>query len=234
MIAYDTCLEMQLGGSVVALVPDLPGCFAVGADEAQALARLRMAVPDYFHWLSMQDADTPTMSGEVEPIVRERFTVTQHGLHQVRAFFAADAQPVEDDDLDWGLALMSYAHQDLARVVQPLNDAALDWTPGPPQRSIRQIVEHVAQTEAWLSTRLDNQPHVRLVEQLPGSLLDRCNAAHEHTMWRLSRATPDKRAVITEHNGERWSMRKIIRRSITHERMHTEEIAILLGRRTAG
>ncbi len=231
MISYETCLETGTDGSVQAIIPELPGCFATGTDEAQALARLRMAVPDYFRWLSLRDTETPTMSGEVGLAVRERFTVGQHGLHAVRAFFVADAQPISDDELDWGLALMSYAHQDLVRIAQPLEAAALDWSPAPNQRTIRQIVDHVAQTEAWLSTRLDAQPQVVLTDQLPGDLLERCTAAHEHTMLWLSSAAPELRSAISGHNGERWSMRKIIRRSVAHEREHTEEIAIVLGHR---
>jgi hypothetical protein len=160
--------------------------------------------------------------------------VTEYGLHQVRAFFTPDARPIADEDLDWGLALMSYAHTDLMRLAQSLDDAALDWQPDPQTRSVRQMIDHLAQMEVWLATRLDPLQQVPVITELPAPSVERYNQIHEQAMLRLSDAPPEQRSLIIESNTERWSMRKILRRSITHEREHTEHIAILLQRRTAG
>lgn len=234
LVTYSTYLELHPQHGALALVLDLPGCYAGGATEAAALNGLRVAVPDYFHWLSMQDTETPTMSGEVELRVAERVTTSTVGLHEVRAFFGPDAAPLADEDLDWGLALMSYAHMDLLTTVQSLHDDALTWEPGDGQRTIAQSLDHLAQQEMWLATRLDEAPQVPLVTDLAGTPLERYDKIHEQAMVRLSSAAPEWRSVIREHNGERWSMRKIIRRSILHERQHTERIAILLAQRSAG
>lgn len=233
LATYETYLEAWPAGEVVALVLDLPGCFATGADETAALNGLRVAVPDYYHWLSMQDAETPTMSGEVELRVVERVAISHHGLAEVRAFFAPDAVPLSDEDLDWGLALMSYAHTDLLATLQRASEPALTWEPAPGQRSILDLVDHLAQREMWLATRLDEDPQVPLVTDLPGAPLERYDKIHERAMLRLSGAAPEWRSLIREHTGERWSMRKMIRRSILHERQHTEHIAILLARQSA-
>lgn len=231
MASYDTYLEVFPDGTVLAQVLDLPGCYATGANEAEALNNMRVAVPDYYRWLSMQDADTPTVSGEVELTVRERVEVTMQGLHEVRAFFTPDAVPLSDDDLEWDLALMSYAHMDLHRFLAGLDDDALAWTPTPEQWSARQIVDHLAQMEVWLATRLDAQPQVPVVTELPGAPLDRYDTIHERAMRRYSGTTPEQRAAETEHTGERWSLRKMLRRSILHERQHTEQISLLLAQR---
>ena len=229
MMSYDTYLEMFPDGTVLAQVLDLPGCFAKGQSEAVVAIRLQMAVPDYYRWLSMQDADTPTMSGEVELIVRERVPVTMHGLHEVRAFFAPDAEPLSEDDLGWGLALMSYAHIDLMHYAATLDAATLDWQSTPDMWSIRQIVDHLAQMETWLATRLDEQPQVPIIAELPGDTLQRYDKIHERAMQRYSSAAPEQRTLITEYNTERWSMRKMLRRSILHEREHTEQVALILA-----
>ncbi len=231
MMTYDTYLEVFPDGRVLAQVLELPGCFAYGASEAEALSNLRVAVPDYFRWLSMQDADTPTMSGEVELVVRERVEVTMHGLHEVRAFFAPDAEPLTDDDLGWGLALMGYSHDDLRRYAGNLDDAALDFQPDPSSWSPRQIIDHLAQMEIWIATRLDAHPHVPVVTEIAGPPFARYDRIHEQAMHRYSAMPPEQRSVITEHNTERWSMRKMLRRSIVHEREHTEQISLVLAQR---
>lgn len=234
MMTYDTYIEMHPNGVVQAEVLDLPGCYAVGANEGEALTRMRLAVPDYYRWLSLQDAETPTMSGDVDLKVCDRVPVTTHGLHEVRAFFPPDAAPLADEDLDWGLALMSYAHTDLLRQVQGMDDAALDWQPDPQAWSARQIIDHLAQMEMWLATRLDDHPQVPVISDLAGPSVERHNQIHEQAMLRLSGAPPELRSVIKEHNSERWSMRKVLRRSIVHERERGEQIAILNGRRAGG
>lgn len=230
MMTYETYIEIWPDGTALAQITDLPGCYADGATEAEALNRLRVAIPDYFRWLSMQDAETPTMSGDVELVVRERVPVTRNALHEVRAFFASDATPLGEDDLDWGLALMSYAQQDFVRQLRGVADDAFDWQPDAQTPSIRQIIDQVAQDEAGLSRRLDEQPTVPLITELPGPPLERLNRIHERSMVRLVEAPPETRSLIRERNGERWSLRKIIRRSIVAERQATEQIAIMLAR----
>ncbi len=233
MMTYDTYLEVFPDGQVLAQILDLPGCFAYGVSEAEAHNNLRVAVPDYYRWLSMQDADTPTVSGEVELNARERFAVTMQGLHEVRAFFTPDAAPLTEDDLGWGLALMSYAQIDLRRYTVELDAETLDWQPAPEAWSIRQIIDHLAQMEIWLATRLDTQPQVPVATELPGTPFERYDKIHERAMLRYSGATPEQRAAITEHTGERWSLRKMLRRSIVHEREHTEQIALVLAQHAA-
>jgi hypothetical protein len=230
MITYDTYLEIWPSGTVLAQVTDLPGCYAVGEYEGQALTRLRMAVPDYFRWLSMQDVDTPTMSGDVEIMVRESVQVHANALHEIRAFFSSDAKPLTEDDIDWGLALMSYAHQDLTQQVRKLGESELAWQADTSTQSIGDLLDEVAQEEAWLACCLNENFQVPLITKLPGTHIDRLDQMHERNMLYLRDSTPELRSLMREHNGERWSMRKIIRRSILNERQKAEEVAILLAR----
>jgi predicted RNase H-like HicB family nuclease len=230
MMTYDAYLEILPYGETLAQVTELPGCYAKGASENEALNRLYIAVPDYYRWLRMQDEETPTMSGDVAITVRERVPVTRNALHEVRAFFTSDDEPLNDDDLDWGLALMSYAHQDFTRQLRNIDEAVLEWQPDSETRNIRQVIDHVAQAEAWLARRLDEPPTVPLITELPGPPLERLNRIHERSMIRLSKSTPEQRELVREINGERWSLRKIVRRSILNEREHTEQIAVLLAR----
>jgi len=161
--------------------------------------------------------------------VRERVEVTMQGLHEVRAFFAPDAVALSEDDLGWLLALMSYAHIDLMRFAGSLTPDALTWQPTPEAWSIQQIIDHLAQNEIWLATRMDETPHVPVVTELPGDSVARYDKIHEQAMLRYSGTTPEQRTRIRDHTGERWSLRKMMRRSIEHERTRTEQIAVTLA-----
>ena len=195
IIKYDTYLEIWPNGTALAQITDLPGCFALAPSEQAAINHLRVAVPDYFRWLSMLDDETPTMSGEVDLQVRERVPVVNNVLHEVRAFFATDAVPVSDDDLDWGVALMSHAHQDIIKQVQTLDDGTLDWQMSADSSSIRQLIEHLTQTEAWGITRLDEHPFVPLVIELPGTTLERFSQIHERAMLWVREASPEMQDI---------------------------------------
>lgn len=236
LATYPTYIELFPGEvlptaspRVTALILELPGCFSVAPDETQAVNGLRVAVPDYFRWLTMQDVDTPTMSGEVNLEVKERFTVHNHGLHLVRGFFAPDGEPLTDDDLDWGLALMSYAHIELISQVQSLTSEQWQWQVDSALPTMEQLIDRLAQNEVWLSSRLDVMPHVPIITERPGPALARYDTIHEEAMLRISQSSPQERDAMTEHNGERWSMRKMIRRSIQEERETTEQIALRLA-----
>jgi hypothetical protein len=229
MITYDAYLEIWPDGSTLAQVLELPGCYAKGATEEQAIAYLRIAVPDYYRWLSMQDNETPTMSDEVGLTIRERVSVIHNELHEVRAFFTPENQPLADDDLDWGLALMSYTHQDITRQVQSLDQQTFNWKPDVKTQSIQEIISGMVLTEAWLITRLDDQNSSPAIQQLSGTLLEQLDQLHEQNMLRLSESTPEMRAAVKERGGEWWSLKKIIRRSILNEREQGERIAIMLG-----
>jgi hypothetical protein len=226
---YDASLEIAPDGRTLAQIPELPGCFARAGSESEAINNLRVAVPDYFRWLSMQDAETPTMSGDVELVVRERFAVTP----PAGAFFASDATPVSDDDLGWLLALMSYAHMDLLRYTTPLSFEILTWSPVHGSHTIDEILDHLAQTEMTLATRLEDQPNPPTVASLTGTSLNRYDTIHEQAMMRYSAVTPEQCEAIREVGGERWSLRRMLRTSIQHEREHTEQIALIIATYTA-
>ncbi len=222
---YDVSLEIFPDGRVLAQILELPGCFARAGSETEALNNLRVAVPDYFRWLSMQDAETPTMSGEVELIVRERVPVAP----PAGAFFTPDAVPISDDDLGWLLALMSYSHMDLLRYATPLSPEVLAWRPIPGSRDINEILDHLAQIEMLLATRLEDQPDPPIVTSLVGTSLSRYDTIHEQAMMRYSAVTPEQCEAIREVGGERWSLRRMLRASIQHEREHTEQIALIMA-----
>jgi hypothetical protein len=72
----------------------------------------------------------------------------------------------------------------------------------------------VSQGQVWLISRLAEQPRVPLVDQLPGAPLDRLRQVCQASLARLRAASDVERTRILEHDGERWSLRKVLDRSI--------------------
>ncbi len=227
---YSINIEVYPNGVVEANAPDLPGCSAYGSSEDECLFRMRLAVPDYFRWLSYQDSETPTMSSEVELSVAEKIADTTVNGTVATAFFSTDAQPVSQDDIDWSVALSSYALQDIGKQVQKQTDDILNWRPSPNEPSVNELLDSLAQLDLQLLSLMSANQRPGL-ESLPGPTFERLYSIHEECLLLTHNSAPDIREKIIEVNGERWSLRKMIRRELAAFRSTNEKIALTLAQR---
>lgn len=227
-ITYDAYLEVDQSGRWQASILDLTGCFAYGASEAEALAALVAAIPGYYAWLKAHDDYTPDVHGPWQVTPRETFRTIMVGGNEVRAFFAPDAQPVDDEELDWGLALLQWAVEDLAALLRGQPESALDRPPPAGGWSMRKVLEHLTNEQFWYVTRLDNSPGAPPIAANAGASLAQLQQIAAACVSRLRGASDAQRVAVTELQGERWSLRKIIRRSVWHVRDHTAQIRQLL------
>ncbi|HST88378.1 MAG TPA: hypothetical protein VLJ14_08375 [Ktedonobacterales bacterium] len=201
---YDGSLEVRPDGSCLAQIADLPGCFGRGMGQEAALAALVAAIPGYYAWLSAHDEYTPVMHGPYAVTPRE---IVRLSADHIGAFFASDAEPTSNEDLDWYLALLDWSYSDLA--ARPEAGALLDA---------------VAQAQLWLTARMDARPLVPPIAQLPGTPADHLRQIWQASLARLRAATDEERARVWEHEGERWSLRKVLRRSVLLAREQAEAL----------
>jgi predicted RNase H-like HicB family nuclease len=194
---YDGSLEVRPDGTCLAQIADLPGCFGRGTGQEDALAALVAAIPGYYAWLSAHDEYTPLMHGPYTVTPREVIRLSDERLG---AFFAADAAPISNEDLDWYLALLDWAYGDLAALAA--------------QPPVSPMLDAVAQEQLRLTTRLDARPVVPAITHLPGTPADHLRQVWQASLARLRGATDEERARVWEHEGERWSLRKVLRRSV--------------------
>jgi predicted RNase H-like HicB family nuclease len=228
---YDVHLEQAAEGATLALILEFPGCFANGATREEALERLQQAVVDYQAWLRRHDDYTPEVRGPFAFEVKEVFQIRFEGDEEINSFFTPDAQTASEEDIEWALALMKWQREDLLERVGGLNDAALDWVPSdalPDARSIRSILDHLAQAEVWYMGRLDEAPPSIIVANLPGPTLDRLQRVRQAAIVRITSYPKELRGKIYTHRGEQWTLRKALRRVVWHERDHLNEIDELL------
>lgn len=228
---FDVYLEEAANGAALALILDLPGCFASGASRQEALEHLQQALTDYHTWLRRHDDYTPEVHGPFIFDIKETFQITYQADYEINSFFLPDAQPATDEDIEWALALMGWQREDVLERVSGLSDEALDWKPtrDPESLSIREHLDHIAQAEVWYMGRLDETPPRIVVADLPGPTLDRFQRVRQAAVMRVKTYPKELRGKVFTHQGEQWSLRKVLRRAVWHERDHLNQIDELLA-----
>ena len=228
---YDVFLEEASNGATLALILDLPGCFASGASRQEALERLQQALTDYHAWLRRHDDYTPEVHGPFVFDIKETFPITYDGEEEINSFFSPDAQTATEEDIEWALALMGWQREDVLERVSGLSDDALDWKPthDSDSLSIREQLDHIAQAEVWYMGRLDETPPRIVVADLPGPTLDRFQRVRQAAVMRVKTYPKELRGKVFTHQGEQWSLRKALRRAVWHERDHLNQIDELLA-----
>lgn len=214
-MTYDAYIEQQDDGFCLAQLLDLPGCYAAGSSPESALSALAAAIPAYYEWLRRHDDYTPEVHGPFEVAPKETQRVGQVNGRRTRAFFAPTAEPVTAEDLDWFAALLDWAYADFASLLNTrlgVDAAALP------------LAEQVAQEQLWLLSRVEPQPRVPQLAQLPGTSRDKLRQVWQASLHRLRSTTDDERERILEHDGERWSLRKVLHASILLVRMQTDAL----------
>lgn len=213
-VIYDAYLEVQPDGICLAQLLDLPGCFGHGTDEASALAVLTASIPEYYTWLHRHDDYTPDVRGPFQVVPKQVERVPAANGRIVGAFFALEDEPITSEDLDWMLALLDWAYSDLYALL-----AGVQERPAPAGPTPLGIAEQSAQEQLWIISRIEPRPNVPRIEQLPGTALDKLRQVWQASLHRLRQTSDEERQRILDHDGERWSLRKVLRRSVLHARM---------------
>jgi predicted RNase H-like HicB family nuclease len=221
------------GGYLHAWVLDLPGC-VTGAHDMDELAQaLPVVIAEHVAWLREHGEVVEERDGwEVAETVDGRRLDAIGG----EFCFAGERVPLAPEELEGLIARMQHARADLLGSVEPLPDAVLDWEPppfavasvdawAPEVRTIRAIIEHVLQLELYYRDGLHDRPAKGIFERVENADSERARTIE------LLRSLPDEergRAYWpvrpSRTVAEEWSVRKVIRRIISHERAHTAEV----------
>ncbi|HSJ55371.1 MAG TPA: DinB family protein, partial [Anaerolineae bacterium] len=132
--------------------------------------------------------------------------------------------------------LMAHARADLLALAGGLCDEFLDWEPDPECFTLRRVLRHVGSAEQWYVSRV--VPPL----SLPGEwrddeglhLWDFLEMERRTGLERLRALTPEERAGVfyptawTTHPDEAWTLRKVLRRFLEHERDHTGQVLEIL------
>jgi hypothetical protein len=203
---------------------DLPGfyCRARTQEEAAALAPTELS--RYFAWLRNHGYRNLPKQVRVEIEIVESFhSYVSDGMYIVNSFFEDDLRPLEEQEVEFSLWLLDRTREDLiASLDQIPEEKKVIAVPNEVHVSITGILEHVAWTEWWTFERLDlASPR----DQMPTDPYELLDAVRAQTKSRLPELVGKE--LVIEKQKERWSPRKILRRTLWHERDHTHHITKL-------
>jgi len=202
-----------------AWVLDLPGCFVWGQDESEALARLPAAIASYVDFMERHrvalTAESPY--GEVEIV--ERFQCWWEDDYEVDPTFFTDEGQVTSADIAFARDALLATRPELLAAA----DAADEGRPG--DRTVDEMLHHVATAEWFYGSRLEENPHSvwAFARREESDARRRLTAVRAWTLARLD-ALSDLGPIERVHRGERWTPRKLLRRYLYHELDHLSEL----------
>jgi predicted RNase H-like HicB family nuclease len=199
----------------VAWVADLPGCFATGRSEGEAIGRVAGAVTHYARW--RQRHGDPI--GLVEPLafqVDERFhSYLSSPDYRVNACFRVDRPPLTESEAIEAYRLLLHAREDLLAVLETVNTD---------DEKVREVVRHVAQAERWYFANLG------LEQAAPDDdALFALDGVRRQSLRWLRQLVGNRSIRVVRQEG--WTARKVLRRTLWHERDHTQHLRELSGAR---
>jgi hypothetical protein len=225
---YRLAVEDMESDHWIAWVLDLPACFSSARTQTDAVARSPGCITEYYTWLKGHDGSLPAMVEPVEVEIVETFhsfPCSDDPDYLVNAFFDDDRRSLDYWTVEITLRLLQWTRQDLLKVVQPVSKEQLNKpVAGELRGSIAGLLEHVAFAENWYFDQIGlglNQA------QLPDDPFDMLSVVRANTRAHLVKLIGDER--IYKDRDESWSARKVIRRTLWHERDHTRHILKLLN-----
>ena len=220
---YIVCAE-EMDGRWIAHVPDLPGCFSSHTERELAIAAAPKAVEEYVAWCGRHGM---RLSGVSPPMVVVE--VVRAWLYEpeseVNAFFAADRPPLAADELPDVQRLLGATRKDLLQALDGLDPDNMQRPIAGERWPIAGIVYHVATSELWYLDRIGLAFSRAELSPEPQEALEQVRRHLLAKLPELSRQTG-----VVALAGEVWSARKVLRRTLWHERDHTQHILGLRSR----
>jgi predicted RNase H-like HicB family nuclease len=204
------------GTYFIARIPTFPGCNASGKTRDEAIANLKRAFKEYLGMLAARGVSTDhweSMDVDAMPI---RETPSD-------SVFPGEDQPLEEHELRDFLHQYEASRATVIALLTRLTSEQVETAPDEKTWSVRQVLEHMLQTDITLLSRL---------EKWPDDPFNAFQAAHRLVFQRFSVMEPED-SVDHTIGPNRFTTRKVMRRLLEHEFEHyghlKEIIAALEG-----
>lgn len=228
------CLEVGQDGTG-AFVPECPGCWVFGRTPKRALEKVKVAIKEWFGWLERYGEKIPAEAFEFDVEVGEILRVSYNPVEagKPEPLFWSEVSPVNNKDIKHTIRFLRYSRSDLLKLVSGISDEILDWQPPGKPRTIRNTLEHVGFVEWWYITRLD----VELPTKFPKDVFELLSHTRKIVVDHLQNFPKEKRSGVFQPKRDvgrkamicnLWTARKVLRRLVDHERLHTKYIEKVL------
>jgi len=191
----------------------------------EVLERMPAKYEEYRAWLGVH------RFGDLEP--GSRIDIAEE-IHGDEVLFTPDRRPTTESEINRTVQLLQASRSDLISVLEDLPAAALDWDPPYERflpwaswRTARQVAVHIANTEThyyltaigfdppWEPVPSDSEWHSFLADRRADAI-------------RFISELRGASDLVRVDNTEAWSVRKVLRRMVWHERLHTKSLRRIL------
>jgi hypothetical protein len=232
---FQVGIENNNEGRSIAWALEHPGCFAYGMKGQAAVTNLEGALDRYAGWILRHESNSwlSFAENEIEFDINGTWDnyfinddldkASEADGYSVESFFPYDWKPLTTVEIKRALDMLTWSRDDLLKSVRGLSETKLSQTYPGERWSINGILKHVGGAEWWYLDRLGLAfPRAEVPDQ-PLTRLEKVRKQFNFAIFKLS----DVKQVVGV-DGEFWSPRKILRRTLWHERDHTEHILKLL------
>lgn len=147
-------------------------------------------------------------------------------------FFAYDRAADPDDDVVRTRTLLEHSRTDLRELLADRPPAVFDHRLVEDRRTVREIVDHIAIAENWYLTRIELPVDIPADwRDYPKETFERLSSTRAdvgRVLDGLPDVPSDRRTRTWTVDGEQWSYRKLLRRLVWHERLHTRQLNRLI------
>jgi hypothetical protein len=218
-VAFETNGKGHIG-----FIAELPGAFLRGRSEREALSKLDREVDCYLRWLGMTNG---AVKGRRSTVVERHASKLTVEDADCEILLEADKQTIGREELNrlCGLALHS-GHSFL----ELYSGAKMkDWVDatrirksfhGDNPKTVREVFEHVDQTQHYYFSRLP----ISSVDRT--DLMDVRRSGLREIQKLAAMSGHD--SVVYEIDNEAWTVRKVLRRLVWHDRIHGRAITRIL------
>jgi predicted RNase H-like HicB family nuclease len=218
-------VEVDDLGQAMAWAAELPGCYARGRTEAEAVQKIPLAVYEFCAWLRAhgEEIDPP---GHVEVGSTEVVRVSSDlGQAESTALFSFDRVPVPGTPLI-ALRAAQYARADLLEMLPALHPDMRSMTLEGTSRSLAQTLDHLILTDVWYALRALTPDQIEARAFFLSTLRDAMLPALAHA------ADSDGPAEVSQYQDpnhpepdQQWTRFKALRRFVWHDRVHYRQLA---------
>jgi predicted RNase H-like HicB family nuclease len=226
------CLEIGPKGTG-AFAPAYPGCWVFGRTPERAMEKERAAISEWFKWLRRHGEQIPEPEGDIELEVAEMLRVDYNPVEagKPEPLFWSEVPPIGEDDIARTLELMEYSREDLLKLVQGLDEEVLNWHPPGEPRTIENCLRHIAYVEPWYLSRLE----LKLPTDYPEDVFELLSYTRRIVVDCLHNFPQEKMEGVFQPTKDPspicnlWTARKVLRRLVDHERLHTRYVERVLA-----
>lgn len=198
-------IEDMEPGHWVAWILAVPGCYARGTSEAEAL----LGVPEA--WRAETGCEAP---GPVQVVERWRGVPSATDPDFIiNATFADDRRPLAAEEIAAGIERLGESHRLFLELV-----AGRDLS-----EEVGRLIRHIATAEQWYLRNIG----LVVESERPEDPMERFAWTRAFSLRVLPSLAG--REIVTDCGGEGWTPRKVLRRMIWHERDHTGQITAILA-----